>query len=386
MSENLMNSVNSQNDEIDIFELLGKIWKGKFSIAMITLAFFALGVLYTIIATPWYSAKARISVPYYKNLEENKKELLVEADMIINKIQSKYIDALKGQPKESAFVEKIAPAKISGTKNNLSDFFDIEVMGKSNDEAVALINKIVKEEQEANSEDVQTRKRNVENKLHNVEIRIKFLQNNIEKLQLQSDQIDTIFMPNKDKEIANLQNTVLPNDKKAYDELVNKVIPNLENEMQNIDNELKNPNLNQNNAIILKERLNDLRNRYMSATTTTKQKFEHDLHDSEFVKIPNLLKDKENLVASQTDILNKIDEKSDEIIKLKTQQEILQASLAKQNLSNVVIKDDLIVTNEKPVKPKKLLIVAVATFLGGVLGVFWVLLKGEIAARKNLKA
>ena len=386
MSENLMNSVNSQNDEIDIFELLGKIWKDKFSIIMITLAFFALGVLYTIIATPWYSTKARISVPYYKNLEENKKELLVEADMIINKIQSKYIDALKGQPKESAFVEKIAPAKISGTKNNLKDFFDIEVMGKSNDEAFALINKIVKEEQEANSEDVQTHKRNIENKLHNVEIRIKFLQNNIDKLKLQSEQIDTIFMPNKDKEIANLQNTVLPNDKKAYDELINKVIPNLENEMQNIENELKNPNLNQNNAIILKERLNDLRNRYMSATTTTKQKFEHDLHDSEFVKIPNLLKDKENLVASQTDILNKIDEKSDEIIKLKTQQEILQASLAKQNLSNVVIKDDLIVTNEKPVKPKKLLIVAIATFLGGILGVFWVLLKSEIAARKNLKA
>ncbi|MDA3046001.1 Wzz/FepE/Etk N-terminal domain-containing protein [Campylobacter sp. VBCF_06 NA8] len=383
MSENLMNSANSQNDEIDIFELLGKIWKGKFSIIVITLAFFALGVLYTIIATPWYSAKARISVPYYKNLEENKKELLVEADMIINKIQSKYIDALKGQPKESAFVEKIAPAKISGTKNNLKDFLDIEVMGKSNDEAIALINQIVKEEQEANSEDVQTRKRNVENKLHNVEIRIKFLQNNIEKLQLQSDQIDTIFMPNKDKEIANLQNTVLPNDKKAYDELINKVIPNLENEMQNIEKELKNPNLNQNNAIILKERLNDLRNRYMSATTTTKQKFEHDLHDSEFVKIPNLLKDKENLVASQTDILNKIDEKSDEIIKLKTQQEILQASLAKQNLSNVVIKDDLIVTNEKPVKPKKLLIVAIVTFLGGVLGVFWVLSKITMQNIKN---
>ena len=372
-----------ENDEIDIFELLSKIWKGKFSIAMITLAFFALGVLYTLLATPWYSAKARISVPYYKNISENKKELFANADMIINKIQSKYIDALKGQPKESAFVEKIAPAKISGTKNNLNDFFDIEVMGKSNDDAVALINKIVKEEQEAYSEDLQTRKKNIENNLFNVETRIKVLQNNIEKLQLQSDQIDTIFMPNKDKEIANLQNTILPNDKKAYNELINTIIPNLEKEIQSIEKELKNPNLSQNNAIVLKERLNDLRNRYMSATTTTKQKYEHDLHDSEFVKIPNLLKDKENLVASQTDILNKIDEKSDEIIKLKTQQEILQASLEKQNLSNVVIKDDIIVTSEAPAKPKKLLIVAIATFLGGVLGVFWVLLKSEIEARKK---
>ena len=29
-----------ENDEIDIFELLGKIWKGKFSIAMFIIAFF----------------------------------------------------------------------------------------------------------------------------------------------------------------------------------------------------------------------------------------------------------------------------------------------------------------------------------------------------------
>ena len=371
-----------ENDEIDIFELLGKIWKGKFSIAMFVIAFFGLGVLYALLATPWYSAKARISVPYYKNIEENKKELLVEADMLINKIQSKYIDTKSAEP-QNAVVKKVAPAKISGTKNNTKDFFDIEVMGKSNDEAVDLIKKIVSEEQETHKDDIQTRKKNIENRLFNIETRIKVLQNNIEKLQLQSEQIDTIFMPNKDKEIANLQNTILPNDKKAYNELLNTIIPNLEKEMQNIEKELNNPNLNQNNAIVLKERLNDLRNRYMSATTTTKQKYEHDLHDSEFVKIPNLLKDKENLVASQTDLLNKIDEKSDEIIKLKTQQEILQASLEKQNLSNVSVKDDIIVTNESPAKPKKLLIIAIATFLGGVLGVFWVLIKSEIMTRKS---
>ncbi|MDA3052016.1 Wzz/FepE/Etk N-terminal domain-containing protein [Campylobacter sp. JMF_01 NE2] len=415
MSENLMNSANSQNDEIDIFELLGKIWKDKFSIAMITLAFFALGVLYTIIATPWYQANARISVPYYKNISENKKELLVEADMIINKIQSKYIDALKGQPKESAFVEKIAPAKISGTKNNLSDFFDIEVMGKSNDDAVALINQIVKEEQEIYKSNISLQESRIKNALYNADAKIKTLQNSLKNSEIQIShiqnmqlpklenrirQIEKIFIPNKDKEIANLQNIVLPNDKKAYDELINKVIPKLDAEIQSIEKELKNPNLNQNNAIVLKERLNDLRNRYMSATTTTKQKFEHDLHDSEFVKIPNLLKDKENLLVSQTDlqnqiqtknddivkIQNSIDEKKDEISKLENQKEILKASLEKQNLSNVIIKDNIIITSKSPVKPKKLLIVAIATFLGGILGVFWVLLKSEIAARKNLKA
>ncbi|MBQ7674984.1 MAG: hypothetical protein IJT33_00780, partial [Campylobacter sp.] len=84
-------------------------------------------------------------------------------------------------------------------------------------------------------------------------------------------------------------------------------------------------------------------------------------------------------------IQNGIDEKKDEITKLENQKEILKASLEKQNLSNVVIKDDIIVTSGSPAKPKKLLIVAIATFLGGVLGVFWVLLKSEIVARKSLK-
>ena len=469
MSENLMNSANSQNDEIDIFELLGKIWKGKFSIAMITLAFFALGVLYTLLATPWYSAKARISVPYYKNISENKKELFANADMIINKIQSKYIDTKSSEP-QSAVVKKVAPAKITGTKNNLNDFFDIEVMGKSNDDAVALINQIVKEEQEIYKSNISLQESRIKNALYNADVKVKILKNNIENNNIQIKrvendinntaiqikrvendianlnlkinqikniqikrledrimQISNVFMPNKDKEIANLQNIVLPNDKKAYDELINKIIPNLESEMKSLEKELKNPNLNQNNAIVLKERLNDLRNRYMSATTTTKQKFEHDLHDSEFVKIPALLKDKESLIMSQNDLQNQIelknddilkiettigekqddifklqvrigeknddivkiqngiDEKKDEITKLENQKEILKASLEKQNLSNVIIKDDIIVTSGAPVKPKKLLIVAIATFLGGVLGVFWVLLKSEIVARKSLK-
>ncbi|MDA3048650.1 Wzz/FepE/Etk N-terminal domain-containing protein [Campylobacter sp. JMF_08 NE1] len=459
MSENLMNSANSQNDEIDIFELLGKIWKGKFSIAMITLAFFALGVLYTIIATPWYQANARISVPYYKNISENKKELFANADMIINKIQSKYIDTKSSEP-QSAVVKKIAPAKVTGTKNNLNDFFDIEVMGKSNDEAVALINQIVKEEQEIYKSNISLQESRIKNALYNADVKVKILKNNIEnnniqikrvendinntaiqikrvendianlnlkinqikniqikRLEDRITQINNVFMPNKDKEIANLQNIVLPNDKKAYDELINKIIPNLESEMKSLEKELKNPNLNQNNAIVLKERLNDLRNRYMSATTTTKQKFEHDLHDSEFVKIPALLKDKESLIMSQNDlqnqielknddilkiettigekqddifklqvrigeknddivkIQNSIDEKKDEITKLENQKEILKASLEKQNLSNVVIKDDIIVTSGSPAKPKKLLIVAIATFLGGILGIFYVLIK-----------
>ena len=77
-------------------------------------------------------------------------------------------------------------------------------------------------------------------------------------------------------------------------------------------------------------------------------------------------------------IQNSIDEKKDAISKLENQKEILKASLEKQNLSNVIIKDDIIITSKSPVKPKKLLIVAIATFLGGILGVFWVLISNLI--------
>ncbi|MDA3075949.1 Wzz/FepE/Etk N-terminal domain-containing protein [Campylobacter sp. JMF_04 NA10] len=368
MSENLMNSANSQNDEIDIFELLGKIWKGKFSIAMFVLAFFALGVLYTIIATPWYSAKARISVPYYKNLEENKKELLVEADMIINKIQSKYIDALKGQPKESAFVEKVISAKISGTKNNLNDFFDIEVMGKSNDEAIALINKIVKEEQDIYKSEIELQRQNIKNNIAKVE-------NDIANLTDQIKQYETVLLPNKDKEIANLKSVVIPKRQEDYKNLVEIVIPNLENEIKNAEEELKTGSVGNNSLITLKERLADLREQY-ATTITTKRQIEYDLHDDEFVKIAIAQSEKNELVAKSSDLNSKITEFKNNI-------EMLKATQSPLNLSNVVIKDDLIVTNKAPVKPKKLLIVAIATFLGGVLGVFWVLLKSEIKARKK---
>ena len=62
-----------ENDEIDIFELLGRIWQGKKIIVAVTALFLALGVAYALIATPWYKASARISAPFYKNINENKK-------------------------------------------------------------------------------------------------------------------------------------------------------------------------------------------------------------------------------------------------------------------------------------------------------------------------
>ncbi|MDA3062013.1 MULTISPECIES: Wzz/FepE/Etk N-terminal domain-containing protein [unclassified Campylobacter] len=372
MSENLMNSANSQNDEIDIFELLGKIYKGKFIVLGVTLACFLLGVLYCLIATPWYSAKARISVPYYKNLEENKKELLVEADMIINKIQSKYIDALKGQPKESAFVKKVTPAGQSGTKNNLNDFFDIEVFGKSNDEAIALINKIVKEEQNIYKNEIGLQRKNLQNE-------ISIAKDNIANLTNQVKQYDTILIPDKDKEIENLKNVVIAKLQEDYKNLVEVVIPNLENDIKNIEDEIKSGATGGNLLINLKEQLVDLREQYTTTTTTTKRQIESDLHDIEFVKIAEAQRQKEELVSESSD-LNSI------ITETRNKMEILNGALSPLHLSNVEIKDDFIVINENPAKPKKLLIVAIATFLGGVLGIFWVLLKGEISARKNLKA
>ena len=306
MSENLMNSANSQNDEIDIFELLGKIWKGKFSIAMFVLAFFALGVLYTIIATPWYSANARISVPYYQDAYEKDdpeiKYWLNHTNVIMQEFKDSSTDG-------NTYVKNVSYVKING--NILWEYFDVEVYATSAEAATDFIKQAVGKIGEKYNK-----------------------------------QMDKIIKTKKDR-LNDIDNAI---------EMLNKNILLIEDDIKNIEN----ISLAKINAMLDD---NNTMSDYVSLMTARDTIIN--------VTLPNLKDKVQNIVIN-------------EIPNLKNDKERLKLELEPSNYSYIEISNLSISKN--PVKPKKLLIVAIATFLGGVLGVFWVLLKGEIAARKNLKA
>lgn len=61
MSE-MVNTQNRHDDEIDLMQLVGSIWDGRWIIIAVTLAFTVLGVGYALIQTPIYRADALIQV------------------------------------------------------------------------------------------------------------------------------------------------------------------------------------------------------------------------------------------------------------------------------------------------------------------------------------
>ena len=306
MSENLMNSTNSQNDEIDIFELLGKIWKGKFSIAMFVIAFFGLGVLYTIIAIPWYQANARISVPYYQDAYEKDdpeiKYWLNHTNVIMQEFKDSSTDG-------NTYVKNVSYVKING--NILWEYFDVEVYATSAEAATDFIKQAVGKIGEKYNK-----------------------------------QMDKIIKTKKDR-LNDIDNAI---------EMLNKNILLIEDDIKNIEN-------NQLTRISAMLDDNNTMSDYVSLMTARDTIIN--------VTLPNLKDKVQNIVIN-------------EIPNLKNDKERLKLELEPSNYSYIEISNLSISKN--PVKPKKLLIVAIATFLGGILGVFWVLLKSEIAARKNLKA
>lgn len=76
-----------------MIELFKKIWASRKTVALITACFTALGILYTLIATPWYQATATFELGGYYS-EDNKK-YFNDKKILIEDIKIRYIDSLK---------------------------------------------------------------------------------------------------------------------------------------------------------------------------------------------------------------------------------------------------------------------------------------------------
>ena len=299
MSENLTNSANSQNDEIDIFELLSKIYKGKFIVLGVTLTCFLLGVVYCLIATPWHKATANVNLPYNYNFSNGESVFLEHPNVIMQKFTENYINV---KHSDEAYIKDISYTKIKG--NIVYEKFKIDIYGKS-DEAIRNLVSYVADEESKKYNPVMDKVINAKkDKIESIDNAIEIL--NQEKLSLEDS-------------IKTAENVSLA-----------KIYELLEKE--------NNTNSDYASLIIAKDRiLND-----------TLPNLKSKLSDIIIDKIPSLEKEKESLEL-----------------------DLKPSSYGYFEISDLSI-------SQNPVKPKKLLIVAIATFLGGILGVLFVLIKSEI--------
>ena len=304
MSENLMNSANSQNDEIDPVELLDRIWKGKFIVIGVALACFLLGVVYCLIATPWYKATANVNLPYNYDFSNGVSIFLENPNVIMQKFIENYINV---KHSDEAYIKDISYTKIKG--NIVYEKFKIDIYGKS-DEAIKNLVSYVADEESKKYNPVMDKVINAKkDKIESIDNAIEIL--NQEKLSL--------------------ENSI----KTAKDVSLAKIYELLEKE--------NNTNSDYASLIIAKD----------SILNDTLPNLKSKLSDIIIDKIPSLEKEKESL----------------------------ELDLKPSSYGYFAISDLSI--SQNPVKPKKSLILVIATFLGLILGTLLVLICNEIKKIKN---
>lgn len=175
-----------RDDEIDLTELFATLWNGKIKIIVITVIFLVVGILYTLIATSWYKASALVEVGYY-NINENgviKSIMLEEPKNIIEKLKTRYIDLLKDVEGKDVDVKSV-----NEIKNN-NKFFSIEVIGKSNEKAVKMIDEMIQSVSDEHKKIIDGYISSQKVKLANIEDQIKVLQN--DKMGETENQINNV--------------------------------------------------------------------------------------------------------------------------------------------------------------------------------------------------
>ena len=306
-----------QDDEIDLFELGKKVWRYKKFIFLFTGIVSLFAVIYVFIATPWYKATATIETGHYTN-DNNEKNLVANSADSMQKLTVKYIDLLKGVEGLDYQVQKITESKYD------KKFFDVEVIAKTNDIAVKQINKIVEDLANEHQKVINGYMELKKIQLANIDSQINFLKNNkIVEKQQQIEYLKSMQIPRLDKQITNLeQYTTLEKDKtNTQDKLIEATLKDMQAERDISTND----------------------------------------------KLLSLQKELLNL---QTEELNKLLDKKSHI----------EFILKPDNYQNTHVVSNVIISN-KPVKPKRIIIVAIAFLSSLMLSTFGVLCYDAIKQR-----
>lgn len=393
-----------KDDEIDLVELFATLWNGKIKILATTVIFLVVGILYTLIATSWYKASALVEVGYY-NINENgviKSIMLEEPKNIIEKLKTRYIDLLKDVEGKDVDVKSV-----NEIKNN-NKFFSIEVLGKSNEKAVKMIDEMIQSVSDEHKKIIDGYISSQKVKLANIDRQINFLQNNqIVEVQSQIDNVKQIIIPKLDKQIKYAQETTIPFAKQDLKNIDDIILKNIEEKIKlendNLKkyttelNTIKSNNAKQNtnleytinlNQLITsaKSNLIELEKNKNSIITITRPQIQARIDELEMTYLSNLQIEKEKVLndtlpALQSNLANL---QTNELEKLLDKKAAIELTLEPFNYKNTSVVSQII-TSKHPEKPKKLIILAVALLAGAMVGVFWVLFADFMKKRRELE-
>ena len=322
-------------DEIDLRELFRTIMGNKKTIIIITVLITLLAIVYVLVKTPIYEAKAIVEIGQYKQAD---KDVLVDnASRLVKELEVLYIDVLKNEKDRQAWVENISAFK---GQNN---FIELTSRALDNDKAKSELNKVVAyiadKHQKKINEVIETKK------------------NDLKEIDRKIDVLKKNTLPTLEEKIASIEKNTLPSIEKKLT-IHEKTLRQYESQLSSINKSLQKT----------KER-----DASLSALDLMEKRNVEDNIEETKLKIVNLESQKEDINMAQ---LPKIYRDKEELLnvnlaKLEEERNLILLDLQPHNYQNSAVVGQII-TSDYPVKPKKKLIVAVAFMTGLILSVFLV--------------
>ncbi|CAD7287289.1 Wzz/FepE/Etk N-terminal domain-containing protein [Campylobacter suis] len=399
MIENHNQQATYQDDEIDILELFKKVWRYKKYILTITFIFATLSLFYTSIKIPMYKASALVEIGYFKHEDTMENIQLANADDVVRKLQF-----LKS---DSNLEYKITAVR--GKRN----FLNIDVFAISNDIAKAKIYEIVNNLSDEHKNKLSVYLDNKKINLADVERQIKFLKDyKIVEKQEQIEYIKNTQLPRINRQIAYMQEKTIPEAKRALMAIDDIVLPSIEKsleinsdkmarykkELENLqihdkdsmDNILQKQMLKQgiySQISSIEQNLLSLEGQKYALFSQTKPNAQDRLDRLINIDLENLNSEKDTIMNDKLLTLQRelATLQTEELNKLLDQKSLIELSLKPYNYQNTAIVSDIAIS-ERPVKPRKAIILAIAALAGLMMSVFGVLVYDVIRnrARKDI--
>ncbi len=322
-----------QEDTIDIRELWKVLVRRKKLIALVTGTLTLLAVIYALVATPWYEAKAFVEIGTYK--QGGKEVLLADSNKLAKRLEVEYIDILENIKDRDVKITAVKPLK----KN--ASFIEIKALGKSNELSQSEVSKVLNQITQKHQAIVSEIKESRESHLNDIKRQIFSVKNNeLTKLNESLTYEKTVHLPQLKEKLELTKKNMLKNEEQI------KVLTDNIRKTQN-----KNPSLTALNVI---ER-GSLESKISS-------------QEIRLIDIETSIKALENKTIKQLE--RKIDITiKDKLAKLNEKLSLAEQALLPHNFKNSALVGEVIIS-DYPVKPKKKLIVIIAFLTGLMLSVF----------------
>lgn len=323
-----------EEDKIDLRELFAVLKRRKKLIWSITTLFTLLAVVYALIATAWWQVNATLEIGKYIDNKTGKEVYLEDGSAISERLKVQYINVYEHVKDRDSEIKSINSSK----KN--PQFISITALGKESKLALAEIQKVIDELQNKHQ---------------------KIIEEIIAKKQSTLDQIDRdIFQVNYNK---------IPKVSESIDYIKKVELLSIDKKIVAVESNLKNSITQKDEAIKNLTSLNDEAS--LAALRMAQiQGLEYKISENE-IKLIDLNSKKQELLAT---ILPTLTREKERLIKidlatLQEKHELIILSMQPHNYHNTKIVGSII-TQDKPVKPKKALIIIVAFITGLMLSIF----------------